>query len=396
MFLLQRILPEISTVGHHIQSKWSSILDHFPEYFTTEGRLINITTNTTQNIPSIYCTQHRIMVYCRCRMIHFILLNILVISSSALQVAVIGTTGKLGRKTIQLLSQNNISCKCLLRHNLVQNSTSITEDSSAQVASYLNSLPNVQMIPGDLQDVKSLTNLFQDCDAVLSLQGPSRPNPIKSLLPFLVKQEDPNHGYMVNYIGTKNIIDAVKQTKSVKRIVRITGKNEQPFNIFAILINMLGYMAKGWNYESEALLRQSGLDYTIIRPGIMVDDDTIGLKNKGLKDNGQDMKVTKVSYLQIAQLVMGCLNYENCNKSTLTAMNKVVAGRDVDPEEKEEDNGGIEDYATLLSLVKPDSRDFPSSLIGLHKWGARFGFSVLILFCVGVMKGFMGILSLFL
>lgn len=332
-------------------------------------------------------------------MIHWILLNLLVVSSSALQVAVIGTTGKLGRKTIQLLSQNNISCKCLLRHSLVQNSTSIiSTENSAQVASHLSSLPNVQMIPGDLQDVHSLTNLFQDCDAVLSLQGPSRPNPIKSLLPFLVKEEDPNHGYMVNYIGTKNIIDAVKQTKSVKRIVRITGKNEQPFNIFAILINMLGYMAKGWNYESEALLRESGLDYTIIRPGIMVDDDTIGLKNKkGLKDNGQDMKVTKVSYLQIAQLVMGCLNYENCNKSTLTAMNKeVVVEQDVDPEKQEEMAGGIEDYTTLLSLVNPDSRNFPSTLIGLHKWGARLGFSVLVLSFIGVMKGFMGILSLFM
>ena len=155
--------------------------------------------------------------------------NLLILSSLGLQVAVIGTTGKLARKTIELLSQNNISCKCLLRHNLLaspQNSSlssstlSSTNNSSEQVASYLSSLPNVQMIPGDLQDVNSLTNLFQDCDAVLSLQGPSRPNPIQSLLPFLVSQKNPNHGYMVNYIGTKNVIDAVKRTNSVKRIVR--------------------------------------------------------------------------------------------------------------------------------------------------------------------------------
>jgi hypothetical protein len=329
-----------------------------------------------------------------------LILNVLILSSLGLQVAVIGATGKLGRKTIQLLSQNNISCKCLLRHNLPLTSSlssskpSLTnENDSSQVASYLSSLPNVQMIPGDLQDVKSLTNLFQDCDAVLSLQGPSRPNPIQSLVPFLTSQENPNHGYMVNYIGTKNIIDAIKQTNSVKRIVRITGKNEQPFNIFAILINMLGYMAKGWNYESEALLRQSGLDYTIIRPGVMMDDDTIGLKNKGLADNGADMKVTKVSYLQIAQLIVGCLEYDNCKKSTLTAMNMNII-------EKDEENAGgdnvydVEDYSALLAMVKPDSREFPSSLIQLHKWGARLGFSVLVLFVAGFMKGIMAIFSL--
>ena len=331
-------------------------------------------------------------------MLLLFIFNLLILSSFGLQVAVIGTTGKLARKTIELLSQNNISCKCLLRHNLQappQNSSlsssTLSSSNSEQVASYLSLLPNVQMIPGDLQDVNSLTNLFQDCDAVLSLQGPSRPNPIQSLLPFLVSQKNPNHGYMVNYIGTKNIIDAVKQTNTVKRIVRITGKNEQPFNIFAILINMLGYMAKGWNYESEALLRQSGLDYTIIRPGVMMDDDTIGLVNKGLKDNGGDLKVTKVSYLQIAQLIVGCLEYDNCKKSTLTAMN-VEKDEDVEGE----DIYGVEDYSTLLAMVKPDSREFPSTLIELHKWGARLGFSFLVLFVASFVKGFMAVLRLWI
>jgi len=36
--------------------------------------------------------------------------------------------------------------------------------------------------------------------------------------------------------------------------VRITG-SEKPWNIFSIIINGLGGMAKAWNYEGERLLR---------------------------------------------------------------------------------------------------------------------------------------------
>lgn len=313
----------------------------------------------------------------------------------ALQVAIIGTTGKLARRTIELLSQQGISCKCLLRHPLTITTSNHTEaaksfSTSSDVASYLSTLPNVQMVPGDVQNTTSLQNLLQGCDAVLSLQGPSRPNPLKSIFPFLTSTKDPNHGYMVNYIGTQQLIHAIQTTKTVKRIVRITGNNEYPFNIFAIVINMLGYMAKGWNYESEALLRSSGLDYTIIRPGKLVDDDEIGKMNKGLKDNGGVMKITKVSYFQIAQLIQKCLEYDNCKKSTLTVMNL---------EDKKDDEmntnsiGGIEDYSTLLALVKPDSRDFPSTLIERHKWGARLGFSILMLTLIGMFKAFTMILA---
>ena len=160
------------------------------------------------------------------------------------------------------------------------------------------------------------------------------------------------------------MIDVVKESKSCKRIVRVTGKGEEPTAFFTVLINMLGNMAKAWNYEGEQLLRTSGVDYTIIRPGVMGRNDIPTNKVRALADNGQDLKVTAVTHSQIAELCCDCLDYSNAAKTTLTAMNV--------------DEGlGEDSYAPLLENVKADSREFPSTLLKEHKRGARNGAVIL-------------------
>ena len=60
------------------------------------------------------------------------------------------------------------------------------------------------------------------------------------------------------------------------RFLATSGKGEDPWSIFSILINGLGSLAKAWNYEGEQLLRAcKDIDYTIVRyfaaPGRQVD-----------------------------------------------------------------------------------------------------------------------------
>ncbi len=176
---------------------------------------------------------------------------------------------------------------------------------------------------------------------------------------------------MINYIGVKNIIDAAKESDKKPRIVRLTGKGEDPFSIFSILINMLGCLAKGWNYEGEALLRDSGLDYTIIRPGILNREYQEEKNARMLKDNGENLKVSLVSYTQIAEVCMNCLSYDNTKKSTLTVMN---VG----------ENEGEAEYGPLLEKVESDKREFPTSLISKHRAGARLG-GLLVFSFLGIM-----------
>jgi len=285
--------------------------------------------------------------------------------ASAMKVAVTGTTGQLGRQAIQLLSSRGVETRCLLRHPIDSSVTpSIEKDAtSSQVASYLANLPGVSMVKGDATDADSCKELAEGVDAILALHGPVKPPPLQSLF-RLLPESDPVHSRTVNYVAVQNLIDAANASKTCKRLVRVTGKGEQPTQIFTVLINMLGNMAKAWNYEGEQLLRNSGVDYTIVRPGVMGRDDIPSGKVLALADNGGDLKVTAVTHSQIAGLCVDCLDYPNAAKATLTAMN-------VEP------GMGEESYAPLLAKIASDTRAFPTTLLEEHKKGARNGAAIL-------------------
>ncbi|KAL7466627.1 hypothetical protein ACHAXS_006921 [Conticribra weissflogii] len=280
-----------------------------------------------------------------------------------------GSIVYLSQEAVQILSSKGIETRCLLRHPIDADVTpSIDKDAtSPQVAKYLSQLPGVTMVDGDATNPSSCADLVQGCDAILAMHGPVKTKPLQSLL-RLLPESDPIHSRSVNYVAVQNLIDAAKSSPSCKRIVRVTGKGEEPTAFFTVLINMFGNMAKAWNYEGEQLLRTCrDVDYTIIRPGVMGRDDVPGGKVLALADNGGDLPVTAVTHEQIAGLCVECLDYPNAARATLTAMNV-------------EDGKGEESYAPLLAKVGSDTREFPASLLEEHKRGARMGSAVLVAF----------------
>jgi NAD(P)-dependent dehydrogenase (short-subunit alcohol dehydrogenase family) len=278
------------------------------------------------------------------------------------KVAVIGTTGRLGREAIQQLSKQGIGTRCLLRHDIssVTPPSSLDEaENSAEVAAYLSTLRGVEMVQGDVCNKDSLRSLVQDTNACLALYGPLVPKPFfKALFPVWFPESEPKHPKQVNYEGVKNLLQVLSDSPTCNRLVRITGKGETPWSIFSILINAFGGLAKGWNYEAEELIRTSAIDYTIIRPGIMkVSVDEV-VPKLGFKDNGGDLKVSAVSYSQIADLSIQVTSRDNCQRSTVTAMNVQA------------DDG--QDFLTL-DQIQPDTREFPVTLLAEHKKAARVG-----------------------
>lgn len=293
-------------------------------------------------------------------------------------VAVIGTTGRLGRQAVLKLIRADVPVRCLLRKPVDPSLAvpdAIDKDSSgAEVAAHLASLPGVTMVGGDVTDTASLDELLEGCTAVLALHGPGATKPFwKSLIPFLNSDEQPTHSKQINFEGVRKIISAAERSGTVRRIVRVTGKGEDPYGIFSILINMLGSMAKAWNYEGEQLLRSSKMDYTIVRPGVMGPDNVPTGKVLALGDNGADLKVSAVRHEDIASLCVDCLDYSNAARSTLTAMN-------VDP------GLGEETYAPLLKKVVADSRAFPDNMMEEHRKAARRGAAILVGFLAIAVK----------
>ena len=138
--------------------------------------------------------------------------------------------------------------------------------------------------------------------------------------------------------------------------MRVTGQNESPFSFFSILINAFGSFAKAWNYEGEAALRKNeNIDYTIVRPGVMVDENPD--EKYALEDQGAKMKVSKISYDAVADLLCTVLDFPNTRRATLTAMTAP---------------GGASAWTDILkngakNAIGPDIRKYPSSLLTQSK-----------------------------
>ena len=132
----------------------------------------------------------------------------------SLQVAVIGTTGNIGRAVIQQLSKQNIPTRCLLRHDISNAPIKEMPSTSEEVAASLASMNNVTMVKGDVTDPLSIQELVKDCDVIMALMGPAKPNPILSIFPILSNQNAPSHPYMTNYIGVNTNVQVC--TKFIK------------------------------------------------------------------------------------------------------------------------------------------------------------------------------------
>ena len=81
------------------------------------------------------------------------------------------------------------------------------------------------------------------------------------------------------------------------------------------------------NNEGEGLLREaSGIEYTIIRPGVMSRPGELPPSSLALADDGADLKVTTIPHSAIAELCVASLDYPNAAGATLTAVQSPTAG----------------------------------------------------------------------
>lgn len=102
---------------------------------------------------------------------------------------------------------------------------------------------------GDVRDYESLIAPMTGIDLVISAVGSRSP----------VGKNCPKH---VDYEGFRNLVRTAQQ-KGVQRFILISSiavtKPNHPMNCFGQVLE--------WKYKGESSLRESGLDYVIIRPG---------------------------------------------------------------------------------------------------------------------------------
>ncbi len=161
---------------------------------------------------------------------------------------VVGATGQTGRRIVEQLVQQNVPVRALVRNR-----------ETAQ-----NILPpQAELVVGDVLQPQSLKAAIADCTVLLCATGAS---------PSL----DPTGPYKIDYEGTKNLVDVAREA-NIEHFVLVSSlcvsQLFHPLNLFWLILV--------WKKQAEDYLCQSGLTYTIVRPG--------GLKN----DDNQDAIVMK-------------------------------------------------------------------------------------------------------
>ena len=153
---------------------------------------------------------------------------------------VAGATGQTGRNIVKQLVQKNIPVKALVR-NLEQAKEILPSEA--------------ELVVGDVLKPETLTTAIADCTVLLCATGAS---------PSL----NPTGPYQIDFQGTKNLVDAAKQS-DVKHFVIVSSlcvsKFFHPLNLFWLILY--------WKKQAEKYIQQSGLTYTIVRPGGLKNED---------------------------------------------------------------------------------------------------------------------------
>ena len=153
---------------------------------------------------------------------------------------VAGATGETGRRIVQQLVDRGIPVRALVR-----------DSQSAQAI-----LPTgVELVTADLMNAESLKTAIADSTVLFSATG-ARPS------------FDPTGPYKVDYEGTKNLVEAAKAT-GIEQFVMVSSlcasQFFHPLNLFWLILM--------WKKRGEEYLQNSGLTYTIVRPGGLKNED---------------------------------------------------------------------------------------------------------------------------
>ena len=158
-----------------------------------------------------------------------------------MKVLVVGATGKTGRQVTEQLSSDGtgVSVRALVR-----------DRAKADFAD------PVEVVVGDVLKPETLEAAMAGCDAIICATGAA-------------PSFDFTGPYQVDFVGTKNLVNAAKAA-GIQRFVIVSSlcvsKFFHPLNLFWLVLF--------WKQQAEQYIVQSGLTYTIVRPGGLRSEDS--------------------------------------------------------------------------------------------------------------------------
>lgn len=159
-------------------------------------------------------------------------------------VLVIGATRGTGRHVVRKLLRDGYPVRVLARD-------------PAKAASALGGA--VEVVPGDLTKPETLREALRGVAHVVVTAGVTkRPAPER-----LVKATE--------FDGTVNVLRAAREAGLTGRIVYMSAIGTTRRSLLAFLLNLVKGNTLKWRRRAEEAIRESGLDHTIVRAGILSD-----------------------------------------------------------------------------------------------------------------------------
>lgn len=160
---------------------------------------------------------------------------------------------------------------------------------------------NLKLVQGDAMDLSSVEKAVQGQDAVLCSLGAGAKGTVRSR-------------------GTKNIIRAMEKV-GIRRFVCQSslgvGDSWGNLNFFWKYVMFRGFLRQAYadHVSQEGHVRQSGLDWTIVRPAAFTDGNLTGEYRHGFPGNDKTTKL-KVSRDDVAEFMLKQLTHEEYLRKT--------------------------------------------------------------------------------
>jgi uncharacterized protein YbjT (DUF2867 family) len=222
-------------------------------------------------------------------------------------ILIAGATGGVGRQLIGKLTAQNEDVRALVR-----------DLSQAQML--FTAQDCLQLVEGNTSETISLPNAFVGVRAVICTIGAKAP-------------AGDNSPEKVDYEGVRNLVMAARNA-SIGRFVLVSSIGvthpEHPLNNFGRVLD--------WKLKGENVLRTSGLNYTIIRPGGLTDES--GGKSALRVAQGDNLSGRHVSRSDVAAICLAALD----DISTYQTTFEIIA----------EDGAPPKDLRDLFAALKTD------------------------------------------
>jgi uncharacterized protein YbjT (DUF2867 family) len=213
-------------------------------------------------------------------------------------ILVAGASGRTGRYVVQHLQEDGLRFRAMTRNR----AEAVKRLSAADPAVDWN---RVDWIECDVRDRQQVAAAMRGVEFVISVIGANTVG-------------DDNSAEFVDYGGVRNLVDAAVREK-VQQFVLLTAIGvTDPAHPF----NKATKGALGWRFKGEEYLRASGLAYTIVRPGGLVNEPA---GQKGLRleqgDNWRPLLRSTLSRDDLALVLIESLRQPGARNVTFELVN---------------------------------------------------------------------------